>query len=195
MNSSAPFVYRGKRSHVLAADILSEILVSLYGNCITKNLDYSAKQVCTVEGFNLMQATDATQADQMRALGLFRDAQHDLLVLPAGGPVTQRVPCDEADFMAQCTLGQMDEKPMVSFTPKAGRSLLRDSVSSFKHLLIESVVKQKQSFLFANLKLQTTQLSSISIQFERLFAKRYYEGKIFDCGQPVGTIFFTAGSH
>ena len=25
--------------------------------------------------------------------------------------------------------------------------------------------------------------------------KRYYEGKIFDCGQAVGTIFSTAGSH
>ena len=195
MNGSAPFVYRGNRKHVHVADILNKTLVSLYGDGNTTQLDYSIKQPCTVEEISLMQAADATQADHMRALAIFHDAQHDLLVLPAGGPVTQRVPCDEVEFISQCTFGELSGKAFVSFTHREGRSVVRDCVSSFKYLLTEHVVKQKQTFLFANLKLQTTKLSSVSIQFERLFAKRYYEGKIFDCGQAVGTIFYTAGSH
>lgn len=187
-------VVRGKRDYVLGADILEQALQQMYGHAQTTQLDFTVKQRCITEGCRCVPKSQTTLAEQMQALALLRDVDHDMVILPCGERVTQHMPCNEATMAEHFVYTQEDGKALVHVAAfPSGEHSLRVCVAAFKYLLNTCVVDTPRKYLFARLQLDFTPLSVFSIRYERLFAHRFHEGRILLEGKVCGAIYFTEG--
>ena len=190
--SESPFIFRGKRNYVLGADVLDAVLFDFYGSSKTRDLDYLVKYPCKTQGYRLLERASATQLEEMRAMAQLRDENHNVLIMPAGNPVTERCDCTETGMATYFTYDRQNpEKPIVHVSQLLTETpFSRTCVAAFKYLLNTCVVLEPRQYLCARLRLKTTDISCFSIQFQRIFAKTFFEGSILIQGQPCGQIFF-----
>lgn len=191
MNES-PFIFRGKRNYVLGADVLDAVLCDLYGNTKTCDLDYVVKHPCTTQGYRLLERAVATPQDEMLAMAQLHDEKHNVLIMSAGNLVNERTDCTESAMAEYFSYDRQNpEKPVVHVSQLLdGTPFSRTCVAAFKYLLNACVVPEPRKYLFARLRLKTTDISCFSIQFQRIFAKTFFEGSVMVQGQPCGQIFF-----
>lgn len=190
--NEAPFVFRGKRNYVLGADILNAVLHGFYGHTKTHELDYVVKRPCTTSSYRLVAREDATPSEEIQAIAQLRDIHHHVLIMPEGAPVTERMPCLEKEMATYFSYNtKLPNKPIVHVDKLyKGEPFTKTCVAAFKYLLNVCVFHEQRQYLFVRLRLETTDISEFSIQFERIFAKRFFEATISVQGKPCGQIFF-----
>ncbi len=188
------FVYRGNRDYVLGADVLDAVLAQLYGKKPRpEHVDYQVRKPCHCESFRLAERKEAK--DEENALALYQDKGHDLVILPAGAEVKKRVPCIETQLEPLYQFALQAEFPSVAVADLPKHiSLCHALVPSFKCLLQRVFPPQPSMpthYLFARLLLHRMDFCAFSIRFERMFATRYFEGKILVENSPVGFLYFS----